>query len=95
MKTIKFAEPIKKWLRFFSPFFIAIILFIIGIIDGLMSLKESGGWSYIVIIYLVPATLVLYLCDRISKFFIKDLNILWIVQSVLLLFGFLILYLNQ
>jgi len=95
MKTIKPAAPIRKWLRFFSPLFIATIASIIGIIYGIADLKESGGWSYLVIIYLVPATFILCICDMVSKFFIKGLMALWVVQVVLLLIGFFMLHLTQ
>lgn len=73
----------RRWLYYFSPCIIALIVFVILMIAGCISLASSGYWILLVI-YGWPALLV----PPVADFYVKkstdgDVKRIWVIESVI------------
>ncbi len=75
----------KDWLRIFSPCIITSILTIIAIVESLIELNKSGGWSLIGVIVGLPFLAILLLIDFLIKFITKVKTFyIWIIELMLI-----------
>lgn len=75
----------RNWFRIFSPGILGIILSIIGLIESVIDLESSGGWSFLGVIALLPALGILAVFDVIVKLiFKKETLIIWIAELLVL-----------
>jgi hypothetical protein len=68
------------------------ILALIGIVAAYFNLRESYGYSAIWFMLLLPAFLILFLVDKVSKRFIKSAGYLWLIQIIFLMVALAIVY---
>jgi hypothetical protein len=71
---------VRKWAYIFSPCVIISLLSLLGIIISLFYLKQTRGYSMMLIMILLPASIVAYIVDKIIKYFINKVGWLWICQ---------------
>jgi hypothetical protein len=85
----------RSWLYHISPCILGIVICLIGIIAGFTSMQSSGGWSYVLVIILAPAILILIGVDWLVKTITKG-NILyiWIIEVIAIII-MIVLYNNS
>jgi len=82
----------RDWLYIISPCIIAIVLFVIGIITSMTQMEKSGGWSFIGVIICFPALIIALALDIMLKYFIKKTGILWLIEAIIVILGFLLIW---
>lgn len=85
----------KRLAYIFSPCSIVAILLGLGIIASFSLIHKTVGWSIFWILFLLPAIVVVFIADRLMKYFIKTVGKLWICQTIFLLVAFGILYMVE
>lgn len=88
-----FVRFLDRWPRFITPCVIAIILCFVGIVISMIGFEESGGWSFLGVIILLPAALFLLLIDFLVKLIFKDrLYYIWLTELPLIAVGIFIFF---
>jgi len=86
-------ETLKKWLYICSPCIVAMMLALIEIVAAFLDIEASQGYSAILIVLLLPAFLIIFTVDRVTKRFLKQAGDLLLIQMVFLLLAFGFIYL--
>ena len=82
----------RNWFLIITPCRIAIVLAILGIIDGYADMRHSGGWSYLaVIICSIFLAVVAAIDFAIALIVRKKAGLLWLIELILIGITILIL----
>ena len=73
----------RSWLYYISPCALAAVLCLIGIIQGLVEMRSSDGWSYLAVIIGIPALFILLVVDIVVKMITKGKVLyIWIFEII-------------
>ena len=73
----------RSWLYYISPCALAAVLCLIGIIQGLVEMRSSDGWSYLAVIIGIPALFILLVVDIVVKMITKGkVLFIWIFEII-------------
>ncbi|MCS3798796.1 hypothetical protein [Niastella sp. OAS944] len=82
----------KPWLYYITPCILAAVIALFFTILGIVDNSQSGGFSIILVFFLILALCMFIGLDWMVKYFIEDnLLLIWIIEILLIAFVFWLL----
>ena len=79
---------IKPWLYYITPCILAALIALFFTIIGIVDNSQSGGYSFILVFFFLPALCICIPLDWLVKKFTKGkLLYIWIIEIILMIIG--------